>query len=331
MKHWKIWTPLSLALCLATWLTVVVFFVPPPKPALAQLNSAQTWGGTATGTSSALQLTIHNVIQLNDLLGVPVRFISSGTNPAGTPATLVINIDTGGSLPSTAIVRPTSNLGIQAVGGGELQNGQMAEVTYDGVNGFVITSPIDMTPVGHSIDLRQSSGTAPAGYLIEDGSCYTRTLYPSLFAVIGTTYNAGAPSACSGTQFAVPFSNGTAFVANDNQGANTANRITNAATGCAATAAGVLCGNQVVNLTQPNLPNVVLSASVTGPSSGNGVLTGSTLVGVNSGGAGAQASNGTAITTINSTGATSSLNGGVSQTSINKLPPLLTGFRAIKI
>jgi hypothetical protein len=163
----------------ATLIAVVmmaILLVPPPHPVRAQLSGQQTWAGTAGGTSTALTLNIHNVVALNDLLGVPVRFLPSGINPIGTPpVTLVVNIDTGGTLPTTNIVRPTSNVGIQPLAGGELQTGQMAEVTYDGVNGFVITSPIDMTPVGHSIDLRQTSGVAPAGYVIEDGTCYTRT------------------------------------------------------------------------------------------------------------------------------------------------------------
>jgi hypothetical protein len=305
----------------------VLLFVPPAPPARAQLASSQTWAGTAGGTSSALTLTVHNVVSLNDLLGVPIRFIANGTVPNGTPGTLVINIDTGGSLPSTAIVRPTQNIGIQPLAGGELHSGQMGEVTYDGVNGFVITSAIDMTPVGDSVEIR--GGSAPPGVLIEDGSCISPTAFPSLSSVIGTTYNSGAPVACTGSNFAVPFSNGTVFAALDNQGANTANRITSAATGCAATAPGVECGNQVVTIGQSNLPNVTLSVSVTS-NTGN-ILVGNLVGGVTAGGGGgAEGITSGSQNTPSSTGATSSINGGVTQTNVNKLPPLLTGRRGIK-
>jgi hypothetical protein len=116
-----------------------------------------------------------------------------------------------------------------------------------------------MTPIGHAIDLRQSSGTAPAGYVIEDGTCYTRTALPSLFAAIGTTYNAGAPSACSGSQFAVPFSNGTVFAAIDTQGSNTANRLTAGGSGCTATTVATLCGSQNETLTLGQLPSGITS------------------------------------------------------------------------
>ncbi len=43
-----------------------------------------------------------------------------------------------------------------------------------------------------------AGGTAPAGYLLCDGTAYLQTAYPNLFAVIGTTYGS------TSTQFSVP-------------------------------------------------------------------------------------------------------------------------------
>jgi hypothetical protein len=240
----------------------VYFFAPPPPSARAQLAASQVWAGTSGGTANAQTLNIHNVVALNDLLGVPIRFLPGNTNTNTTPAalTLTINLDGGGTIGPVTVNRKTPNLGLQACSGAEFQSGILTEVTYDGTV-FEINTPIDYTPVGKSIELRQSSLTAPPGYLIEDGTCYSRTGYPALFSSVGTTYNAGAPSACSGSQFAAPFSNGTAFVALDNQGANTANKITNAGSGCTFTSVGAFCGNQNGNILQTHLPNIGLPVS----------------------------------------------------------------------
>jgi hypothetical protein len=233
-----------------------------PTKTHAQLGAVQTWAGTAGGTASAITLTVHNVAALNDLLGVPIRFIPSN-NSVGT-TTLAITLDSGGPLTATAVLRPTANIGLQALSGSELVTGVMSAVTYDGTE-FVVTSNVDMTPVGQSVDLRQSSTTAPKGYLLEDGTCQTQATYPALFTVVGSTYNAGSqPGSCSGTQFAVPYANGTASVALDTQGANTANRITSAGSGCTFTATGILCGSQNQTLTATQIPSITAtSGSIT--------------------------------------------------------------------
>ena len=226
-KIFAVLAALSITAALA-WL-----IVPPPERARAQLSSAQTWVGAAGGTSTALTITVHSVVSLNDLLGVPIRVLPSGINTG--PSTLQINIDTGGNLGVIAINRPTSNIGLQTLSGGELQTSQMVEFTYDGTV-FEITSPINMTPIGQTLEIRNNSGSAPLGTLLEDGSCYSTTTYAALYSVIGTTYNSYAPVACSGGQFAVPDSRGTSFAAADNQGTHgAASRITNSGSGCTAT------------------------------------------------------------------------------------------------
>ena len=59
-------------------------------------------------------------------------------------------------------------------------------------------------PVGTIIHTGQ--GTIPAGFLDCDGSSQLRSLYPALFAAIGTTFGAGASP---GTTFALPLVTGT--------------------------------------------------------------------------------------------------------------------------
>ena len=314
--------------------------IPPPTKVHAQLSSSQTWAGAAGGTSTALTVTIHNVVALNDLLGVPIRVLPSGTNNG--PSTLQVNIDTGGNLGAVTIDRPTSNLGLQGLSGGELQTGQMVEFTYDGTV-FEISSPIDMTAVGSTVEIRNSSGLAPLGTLLEDGSCYSQTTYAALFSVIGTTYNAAAPVACSGGQFAVARSNGTIFAAADNQGTHgAANNITNAGSGCNATGI-VSCGSQNQTLTANQIPSINFSGSATGISvtpTGGSVGVPVTSVSGNvqtsscgSGGAICPASTsgswgGTSTFTGSGSASGSSTNTGGAAHPI--LPPLLIGYRAIK-
>lgn len=64
--------------------------------------------------------------------------------------------------------------------------------------------------------------TAPAGYLLCDGSAVSRTTYANLFAIIGTAYGAGDLS----TTFNVPDLRGRVPLGKDNMGGVSANRVT---------------------------------------------------------------------------------------------------------
>ena len=57
----------------------------------------------------------------------------------------------------------------------------------------------DGVPLGAILPLAHNSAV-PAGYLLCDGAAVSRTMYPDLFSVIGTTYGAGDGS----TTFNVP-------------------------------------------------------------------------------------------------------------------------------
>lgn len=113
-----------------------IAFLLAPISAHAQLDSASTWGGTAGGTSNALTVSIHNVVALNDLLGVPIRLIANGVNT--TSATLTINLDGGGSLTPTVIKKSGAGA-LVTLSGCELKTGQESTLIYDGTE-FVITS-----------------------------------------------------------------------------------------------------------------------------------------------------------------------------------------------
>jgi microcystin-dependent protein len=200
------------------------------QPSYAQLSASGTWGGTATGSANAAVITIPNVGQFSDLLGVPLRFIPSAANTGAA----TINVS---SLGATAIQRPSS-IGNVALSGGELQASEATCVIYTGTV-FQLACNLDMTPIGGTVDLRGSA--TPRGTLVEDGSAVSRTTYAALFTVIGTTYGVGDGS----TTFNLPDSRGTTFAALDGQGVNGLAGRMGATGGCTnSNTLGTLCGSQ---------------------------------------------------------------------------------------
>lgn len=313
----------------------------PMEKARAQFSGGSTWLGTAGGSANAITLNLHNVGVIADVLGTPLRFIPSAANT--NTVTITFNLDGGGTIGPLTLQRPTSNIGMQTLAGGELQTNVVTEITYSGTL-LGITSAVSLTPVGAPVEFR--GGAAPAGTLIEDGSCVSQTQYAALFSVIGTTYNAGAPVACTGATFAVPYSSGTIFAAADAQGGvHTANRITNGGSGCVGTTIGALCGGQSQTLTQAQLPAVGLSVSTSDSVTVGGSITGITSalneVAVNAGSSVTVASQnaGTSFAglsvsgtfsgsgTGSGSGSTSAMGSGSAHPILN---PVLIGLRAIK-
>jgi microcystin-dependent protein len=298
---------------------VIYCVVPPPQRVSAQFADQSTYGGTSTGSANAQAITIGNYS--SNLTGVPLRFIPGFTNTG--PATISIS-----GLTPVAILRPSS-IGLVAFSGQELFAGEPTSVEYNGTN-YVLTSNVDMTRIGQTVEFRGS--TAPRGTLIEDGSCVSTTTYAALNNVIGTLYGT-----CSAGFFKLPFSNGTAFVAFDAQGANgAANRMTTAS--CATPNSPSLCGSETETLTLAQSPAGITSfgsANVASTSTGTfatGNLattqpgtTGSSVVTFIANGAEQVipvSSNGTA-----SIGSTSNNTGGQAHPILN---PVLPGIRAIK-
>lgn len=80
---------------------------------------------------------------------------------------------------------------------------------------------VPLAPIG-SIMLWPTD-TAPAGWLLADGKCHTRTgTGAALFAVIGTTFQAS----CASNTFGVPDMRGRFALGQDDMGGTSANRVT---------------------------------------------------------------------------------------------------------
>jgi microcystin-dependent protein len=85
---------------------------------------------------------------------------------------------------------------------------------------FLFVSPSSFFPISFGAPFFGS--TAPAGWLICDGTAVSRTTYAGLFGAIGTTYGTGDGT----TTFNLPDLRGRAPVGKDNMGGSSANRIT---------------------------------------------------------------------------------------------------------
>jgi microcystin-dependent protein len=293
---------------------MVALLVPPAKQVRAQYVDEGTWGRTSSGSANAQSITIANYDA--DEPGVTLRFIPGFTNTG--PATISIN----GHSP-IALQRPSS-IGLVAFSGQELWAGEPTAIMFMG-SVYKLVDNIDMTPIGQPVEFRGSA--APRGTLIEDGSCVSETTYPALFSVIGSTYNALAPVACTGSTFALPDSGGAAFTAFDAQGAHgAAGRITTAS--CATPNAVGICGNETQTLTRAQLPTGITSSGTVTVSGTyqepfvNGALAGGGGTGFNTIGIQALA--------LTSTGTNTFTSNNTSGAAHPILPPSSFGIRAIK-
>lgn len=235
----------------ALFAAALLMFAMTLHPLRSQFAAVQTFAGTAGGSVNALTLTVPNMGSLNDIIGVPITFFPSGTNTG--PVT--INISSFGNVNAR---RPSGFGTLVAFSSGELNANVLTSIVYDGTN-LNLVGPVNPAPIASVLEGRFA--TAPNGYLLEDGSCISRTTYAPLFASIATTYGA-----CDGsTTFGLPDSRGTAVFALDNQGANgAANRLTSAS-GCTATSlVSTVCGGQTSTLGTANLPAYTPSGTISG-------------------------------------------------------------------
>lgn len=218
--------------------------------------------------SNTYSFALSNVASIADLVGVPIRFIppSASTNAAGGT-----NLNPS-SFGAQAIKRVSAG-SLVAVAGGDLSSGVLAEVIWD-ASEFVLKNPATGdAPVGSEISV--TGPNAPAGYLIENGTCVSQTTYAALYAFYGSTdiWSPGSTGgACSAGQFHLPYANGSAAVAYDQQGAVTAGKLTSAGSGCAATSVAVNCGAQNRTIAQTNFPATLTGTSVSGGSGGINAL-----------------------------------------------------------
>lgn len=295
----------NMAAVLAILTLLALLLVPPPGPSHAQFTGQATFGGTSGGTANAQTITIPNYP--SNLTGVELTFIVGVTNTG--PTTLNFS-----GLGAVAVLRPSS-IGYVALSGQEFTINELASVKYNG-SSYIITSNVDTTPIGKTVELRGTSTSAPRGSLMEDGSCVSRTTYAPLFSVVGTTYGV-----CDGsTTFGVPDSRGTVFAALDNQGVNgSANRITTGGSGCNGTTNGLLCGSQSYTMLTANLPPYTPIGS-SGVTSFDHTTANSTC----------QVGAGVAVTDANTLTRSSFTAQGGTSTPFAILQPLLLGRRAIK-
>ena len=104
-------------------------------------------------------------------------------------------------------------------------------------------------PVATVLDYAGSS--APAGFLLCDGSAVSRTTYAALFATIGTIYGVGDGS----TTFNLPDARGRTIAGKDNMGGIAANRLTGAGSGITGTTLGATGGAETHTLTAAQMPS----------------------------------------------------------------------------
>jgi hypothetical protein len=75
--------------------------------------------------------------------------------------------------------------------------GMISEVAYDGTN-LILLNPLPATPAGTVTYF--AANTAPAGWLNANGAAVSRTIYSTLYSVVGDTFGSGDGS----TTFGIP-------------------------------------------------------------------------------------------------------------------------------
>src|SRR4051794_36885710 len=102
----------------------------------------------------------------------------------------------------------------------------------------------------HGVVFPFGGATAPAGFLLCDGSAVSRIQYPALFAVLLTRFGAGDGS----TTFNLPDLRGRVIAGVDNMGGSAANRLTTAGSGINGAVLGADGGAETHVLTQAQMP-----------------------------------------------------------------------------
>jgi microcystin-dependent protein len=219
------------------------------------LSMCATTGTTGTSTGSANSQTVSTA-PFTTLSGLPVAgaqcmfragFTNTGPLRVNCNATGLIN------------VFRRSQVGASLTVGGEVVVNQFITLVFDGTEWQCQSCQQAM--IGQEIDFWGVLAQLPAGYLVEDGTCYTQASFPDLFSVVGTTYGS-----CSAGSFGVPDMRGTAGVALDNQGANgNAGRMSTCGNN---TTLGGACGNQSQALSSTNqLPQFTPAGTISGTQS----------------------------------------------------------------
>lgn len=188
-------------------------------------------GGTSTGSANVQTITSTTPTGFSLTAGKRVTFIAGFSNTAA----ITLNVN---SLGAVNVYRRTQ-FGISPAVAGDIVAGQLTEAVFDGAQ-FQL---LNQTLVGEGKEWFTT--TAPAGWLLRDGSSLLRTDFPVLFAAIGTTYGAA-----DGLHFSLPDERGRTSVMQD-----TAGRIT---TSCpSAGTLGQVCGVQGTTVQQIHLASAI--------------------------------------------------------------------------
>jgi microcystin-dependent protein len=195
----------------------------------AGMLSKPLWGGTATGTADALNVSVSPAPAAL-VAGLQVAFLASAINTGPT----TLNLNGLGALPLQKKQADwTTNLGP-----GDLANDNPVHVVFDGTNWRMLSPPRSAEmPVGALVDF--TSNILPSGYLFADGRNVSRTGYPrlhALYALDGYPYGAGDGS----TTFGIPDARGRVTAGKDAG----ANRITVGISGINAALLGAAGGSE---------------------------------------------------------------------------------------
>jgi microcystin-dependent protein len=145
-----------------------------------------------------------------DIVIVQVRDTNAG-GPAGDDARVFVVVGTPSATPVDPAI-PTSSIPLARVrvpaGTGSITNALIDNLRVE-------ARLIGATPPSGTVSA-YAGATTPTGYLLCDGTAYSTTLYPALYAIIGSLYatSGGQTAPASGT-FRVPLMTGRVAVGRD--------------------------------------------------------------------------------------------------------------------
>jgi phage-related tail fiber protein len=131
----------------------------------------------ATGSGNAYAITLAPALTAH-VAGMPIVFKANHANSGAS--TVAVS-----GMGAVAIKRRDGS----ALVTGDIQNGQIVIICYDGTNYQLMSQHADISDVGKIGWF--PTAAAPAGWLKANGAAVSRTTYANLFAVISTTFGAG--------------------------------------------------------------------------------------------------------------------------------------------
>lgn len=207
-----------------------------------------------TGSSTAYAASSYQVFDtLAHLSGQMIAFTPHVTNAA----TVTLNVDSLGGKP----LRSAPGVELQA--GTIIQGTPYVAVYNDSDGAFYLQNffgnPYNV-PIGAGLDFW--GATAPnSSFAFPVGQAISRSTYPRLFALIGTTYGGGDGS----TTFNLPDKRGRVSAGKDDMNGAAAGRLSATYFGGVATNLGAVGGAESHTLSPTEIPTITSSVTVSGP------------------------------------------------------------------